>query len=431
MALPSLPLPSPYYGGSSDGSLSNLIPRPHSTMISSTSSFGHTSSTFQSTAPTKRLSTSATTNSLAKRGSVMKMGEDGGVNGGVSMERECASLRKTNEGLNKTNNSLRARVSELESFIEQATGPEVERLSEEVLTLEELLSVTQRDNEAKWTENEKQKQYLKDLENLLGTLAGPSWRIDHSIPAPSVPTTNTCASSTPLPKTKPKKLSNSLRHSVSFSSGRPALKLHRRASSTMEFSSMMASVGPGAGLGAVEEMGESGSQDSTPTGALRRLNGGRSVSAMLNTTTSAKGREAKGREAKGTEAKGTEAKGTEDIMGTLSLPPVSGEKASEGLPDKGGKSEKDMADQQAQLSKLLHLLSSIDPTTISSLGGGLREQQPSRDAKKEEVTRGERERCLLQNIFDEQERRLTAREERLDRLVQTVRVEQAKYDTRV
>lgn len=39
---------------------------------------------------------------------------------------------------------LRSRVSELESAIDHGTGPEVERLTKEVSTLEDLLEETQR-----------------------------------------------------------------------------------------------------------------------------------------------------------------------------------------------------------------------------------------------------------------------------------------------
>ncbi|ODN97242.1 hypothetical protein L198_03805 [Cryptococcus wingfieldii CBS 7118] len=359
----------------------------------------------------KRLSTSATP-SLVKRGSVIMM-RDGVGDGDVPLEKECASLKKINDGLNKTNNSLRIRISELETLIEQATGPEVERLSEEVLTLEELLSVTQRqagelsamDNEAKLTENEKQKQYVKDLENLLGTLAGPSWRIDHQLSAPSVPTTNICSASTPLPKPKPKQLSSSLRHSVSFSSGPPASKLHRRANSTINLGSMMASVGAGAGLGAVEEMRESGGQDSTPTGALRRLNGGRSVSARPGTSAT---------------------KELEEIR-VPSSPPVSHKRAAEQTSGRdNGYVNTD------QLNKVLHLLSTIDPTTISSLvGRELQDQHRPGRGEMNEVTKGDKDRSILEKMFEEQERRLAAREERLDRLVQIVRIEEARYDWRV
>ncbi|ODN76967.1 hypothetical protein L202_05530 [Cryptococcus amylolentus CBS 6039] len=342
----------------------------------------------------KRLSTSATP-SLVKRGSVIMMGE-GAEDGDVSMEKE-----KINDGLNKTNNSLRIRISELETLIEQATGPEVERLSEEVLTLEEL------DNEAKLTENEKQKQYVKDLENLLGTLAGPSWRIDHQLSAPSAPTTNICSASTPLPKPKPKQLSSSLRHSVSFSSGPPASRLHRRANSTMDLGSMMASVGAGAGLGAVEEIRESGGQDSTPTGALRRLNGGRSVSARPDTST------------------------TKELERVPSSAPVSHKRAAEHIFDKDNGYVNELVDTE-QLSKVLRLLSTIDPNTISSLvGRELQDRNRPGRGETNEVTKGDKDRSILEKMFEEQERRLAAREERLDRLVQTVRIREARYDRRV
>lgn len=56
---------------------------------------------------------------------------------------------------------LRGRISELESAIDHGTGPEVERLTKEVSTLEDLLEETQRDNKAKHAESERQKQYVK------------------------------------------------------------------------------------------------------------------------------------------------------------------------------------------------------------------------------------------------------------------------------
>ncbi|OXH00183.1 hypothetical protein C370_07269 [Cryptococcus neoformans A1-35-8] len=100
MALPSLPLPSPRY----DSAVSFSIPAPrsHSAMASSMTTQPTTAAS-----RAKRLSTSATP-SLVKRGSVIMMGE-GAEDGDVSMEKECASLKKINDGLNKTNNSVSTR----------------------------------------------------------------------------------------------------------------------------------------------------------------------------------------------------------------------------------------------------------------------------------------------------------------------------------
>lgn len=103
----------------------------------------------------------------------MVMGEFGRDGSGD----ENIGLKRVNDGLNRTVAALRSRVSELESAIDHGTGPEVERLTKEVSTLEDLLEETQRDNEAKHAESERQKQYVKDLENLLTELAGLHWRV--------------------------------------------------------------------------------------------------------------------------------------------------------------------------------------------------------------------------------------------------------------
>ncbi|WVQ92122.1 hypothetical protein IAS59_005930 [Cryptococcus gattii] len=157
----------------------------------------------------KRLSIAS---SLVKRSSMMMIGESGGGGSGD----EHVGLKRKDDGLNKTVAALRSRVLELENSIDHCTNPEVEKLTKEVSTLEDLLEETQRDNEAKHAENERQKQYVKDLENLLTELAGPLWRI--------------AALGMTLPKT---------------------------------------------GLQAVKEVGEGG--NNTPTGALQRLCGNSST----------------------------------------------------------------------------------------------------------------------------------------------------------
>ncbi|KIR52216.1 hypothetical protein I315_05166 [Cryptococcus gattii Ru294] len=119
----------------------------------------------------KRLSAAS---SLVKRSSMMMIGESGGGGSGD----EHVGLKRKDDGLNKTVAVLRSRVLELENSIDHCTNPEVEKLTKEVSTLEDLLDLleeTQRDNEAKHAENERQKQYVKDLENLLTELAGPHW----------------------------------------------------------------------------------------------------------------------------------------------------------------------------------------------------------------------------------------------------------------
>ncbi|KAL0242219.1 hypothetical protein I308_105848 [Cryptococcus tetragattii IND107] len=106
--------------------------------------------------------------SLVKRSSMMMIGESGG--GGPRDEN--VELKRKDDGLNKTVAALRSRVLELENPIDRGTSPEVEKLTKEVSTLEALLEETQPDNEAKHAENERQKQYVKDLENLLIELLG-------------------------------------------------------------------------------------------------------------------------------------------------------------------------------------------------------------------------------------------------------------------
>ncbi|WVF66726.1 hypothetical protein IAT40_001468 [Kwoniella sp. CBS 6097] len=211
---------------------------------------------------------SATASITNKRGSAylgaggpMGMGMDFGAVSPEPLMDEAAALRKIIEGVNKTNAALRAKISDLENHIEHGTGPEVERLSKELSTLEDLFMQTQRDNEAKHAEGERQKAYVKELENLLNTSLGPDWKESHNLYPPAA-TTTIVTPSTPLPAVKPTP-SSSLRHSVSFSKRNTSGKVHRRASSAMDLNLMW--------LQAVKE--DDAGVDDTPTGALRKLNG--------------------------------------------------------------------------------------------------------------------------------------------------------------
>ncbi|WWC68941.1 uncharacterized protein I206_102877 [Kwoniella pini CBS 10737] len=172
---------------------------------------------------------------------------------------ESAGLRKTIEGLNKTNLSLRSRIAELETHIDHNTGPEVVKLNKELATLEDLFASSQKANEAQYAESERQKGYVKELENLLTTSLGSDWQESHKLYPPLAPTTIVTAS-TPLP---PPKAVNTLRHSISFNAKRSSKKLDRRASSVMDLGLV--------GLQAVQE--ENRNPDDTPTGALWKLSG--------------------------------------------------------------------------------------------------------------------------------------------------------------
>ncbi|WVW79697.1 hypothetical protein I302_101667 [Kwoniella bestiolae CBS 10118] len=178
---------------------------------------------------------------------------------------ETAGLKKVIEGLNKTNGCLRGRITDLERLIEHNTGPEVERLNKELATLEDLFAKSQKDNEAHYAESERQKAYVKELENLLTTSLGMAWQESHNI-YPPAPTTAIVTSSTPLPPPKP---THPLRHSVSFSNKRSSSKLHSRASSVLDLGLMS--------LQAVREDERGMEVDDTPTGALRKLSGSTST----------------------------------------------------------------------------------------------------------------------------------------------------------
>ncbi|WVR09764.1 hypothetical protein IAU60_006840 [Kwoniella sp. DSM 27419] len=174
---------------------------------------------------------------------------------------ETTALKRSLESSNRVNQSLRTRIAELEQHVEHATGPEVERLAKELSTLEDLFAQTQRDNETKHAEAERQKVYVKALEDLLAANLGDDWRSSNHLfpPSSSVPLVTP---STPLPKPRTP-AAHTLRHSVSFSSNRPLVHKHRRASSVMDLRL--------AGLQSVKE--DDVGMDDTPTGAMRRLNG--------------------------------------------------------------------------------------------------------------------------------------------------------------
>ncbi|WWC87562.1 uncharacterized protein L201_002452 [Kwoniella dendrophila CBS 6074] len=185
----------------------------------------------------------------------------GNVSPGIERDpmNEVAGLRSTIESLNKTNASLRSRIIDLENHIALNTGSEVERLSKELSTLEDLFASSQKANESHYAETERQKGYVKELENLLTTTLGSDWRESHDV-YPPASTTTLVTASTPLPPPKPV---NPLRHSVSFSGKRSTNKSHKRASSVMDLGLIS--------LQAVKE--DETNMDLTPTGALRKLSG--------------------------------------------------------------------------------------------------------------------------------------------------------------
>ncbi|OWZ26160.1 hypothetical protein C349_07053 [Cryptococcus neoformans var. grubii Br795] len=399
--LSALPQPSPITYGNplslQTGAKSNLT----MSLNSDTSSLKRPKSTIpMSGVRQKRLST---TSSLVKRGSMMVMGEFGRDGSGD----ENIGLKRVNDGLNRTVAALRSRVSELESAIDHGTGPEVERLTKEVSTLEDLLEETQRDNEAKHAESERQKQYVKDLENLLTELAGLHWRIHHDTISPHVPTANSVTTSTPLPKPKP---IHSLRHSVSFSNARSARKLHHRTSSSsgMAASSMALR---GMGLQAVKEA--NGADNNTPTGTLKRLCG--------NSSTESEKIRQEARKAK-RELEDVVLDKTpkpHDDLAVIEEPALS--RATPGL------KSCDVVDHE-KLNQILGILLSLDPSKLLALNACPSAESHRCDEKT--VRMRKQERTMLRRMLDGQEKRLGEREARLKWMVEMARAEEGKYDSR-
>ncbi|WVQ83517.1 hypothetical protein IAT38_005658 [Cryptococcus sp. DSM 104549] len=357
-----------------------------------------------------------------KRGSVMfgtpggmggvGMGEFGGAAAGADEGEIVTGLKRIIEGHTKTAASLRNRIADLELHIAQNTSPQLDALSREVATLEDLLAETQRDNETKHAESERQKAYIKDLENLLNTCAGPNWRADHDLNAPLGPS-NSFPASTPLPKPKPQQ-QHPLRHSVSFSAKRSTSKLHRRASSVMDMGGM-----GGGPLRAVEEAGEA--VDTTSTGALKRLEGGMSGRVGMRLDSSMP------RE-----------------MGEMEVLQSPGRKVSKGfaLSVSIGKPEQSQASSSlqltppiqstqparnplegidtAQLHNVLQILSSLDPAAVSQMTKPSPAPLPSEeDRTRNSSAKAGRlaERAMLKRMFEEQEKRLMEREARVEMLV--------------
>ncbi|KAK8861288.1 hypothetical protein IAR55_002107 [Kwoniella newhampshirensis] len=339
-----------------------------------------------------------------------KSSQDGG-------NEDCASLKiilreqqhsndaltRINEVLQKTTNSLRARNAELESYIEQNTGPQVEGMAKELSTVEDLLGQTQKDNEHKLAELDRMRQYTRMLESFISSNHGSNWRENHGLHPPPI-TTTIITSATPLPKPKPQ-TSAALRHSVSLTGKRITSKPHRRASSVVD-------LGPPS-LEAVREIGDDG-LDGTPTGALRRLNG---VSSVVNDVGGGEKRDAHQEEHK------------------HSTPPVfvaSPTKREEPSPvtastrpDETTAPENSTAMStldRAQIDRALRILSSFDPKDIGTLA-----KLPSPSIRTSNDQARQQQMRMVKRLVEDEERRLVERESRLCDLVTMAKAKEAKY----
>ncbi|WWD16809.1 hypothetical protein CI109_101241 [Kwoniella shandongensis] len=386
-----------------------------------TATFNMTSSLHRSGSISRVNRNSATSSSIAaKRGSAYIVSTPIGTDSGRLTElgeqsENCSELRniirelkhynealiKKNESLEKTSHSLRARNVELDTYINNNTGPEVQRLTKELTTVEELLVQTQRDNENKQTENERQRLYIKAMESFMNTNHGSSWREDHQLYPPQA-TTTLVTPATPLPKPRVQP-SSTLRHSVSFSSKRPtSSRPNRRASSIMDLGTMS--------LQAVREMGDDAADD-TPTGALRRLNGVtngglrskvevRSHSPMVPEPPVA------------SEAKETSVSSVQpmDLIDALLPQPKT--------------SESQLIDP-AQINQILQALSAANSGLLpvaDNLRTPLLQTAQSTNLQQAPIE-------VIKGLLEAQEKRLTEREHRLNELISMARKKEAKYAT--
>ncbi|WWC98865.1 hypothetical protein V866_005759 [Kwoniella sp. B9012] len=341
---------------------------------------------------------------------------------------ETAGLKKVVEGLNKTNTSLRNRIIDLETLIEHNTGPEVERLNKELATLEDLFAKSQKDNEAQYAESERQKAYVKELENLLTTTLGMDWQESHNI-YPPAPTTSLVTASTPLPPPKP---THQLRHSVSFSNKRSSSKLHKRASSVMDLGLMS--------LQAVKE--DDMGVDDTPTGALRKLSGSTSTSIKM------KENEEKDKEQDRYILSHTlEANLSTSTTFQRSLKSSSTSRSqshsdlhtmdTDVTHHQSNKPEASRSDPTTilpnvdinQLNKVLHLLSSLDPSTITNNLPRARGQ--SQDAQTSfHSAKLPQDRDMfrsMRRILECHQKALTDRETRLNSIIQMAKEKEKRY----
>ncbi|KAE8540714.1 hypothetical protein D1P53_003078 [Cryptococcus gattii VGV] len=313
----------------------------------------------------KRLSAAS---SLVKRSSMMMIGESGGGGSGdehVGLKRKDDGLNKTVAALMVNFYQLRSRVLELENAIDHGTSPEVEKLTKEVSTLEDLLEETQRDNEATHAESERQKQYVKDLENLLTELAGPHWRC-HCLYPPSQTQT--------YPSFAPFRL---------FFQQRSASKLHHRSSSTLDLAALGMTLSE-MGLHAVKEVGEG--RNNTPTGALQRLCGNSST------------------ELKAIEQDTRKAKKKLKSMALVKTPEPDNDLALVEERTSSGTALKSCNIDYEKLNQVLDILSTFDPSKLSAFNAGPCTEPQRCDEKAERM--GRQERVMLQRMFDEQEKRL-------------------------
>ncbi|KAK6906899.1 hypothetical protein I203_100888 [Kwoniella mangroviensis CBS 8507] len=354
--------------------------------------------------------------------------EFGSISPGVEgdLMNETAGLKKVVEGLNKTNTSLRNRITDLEKLIEHNTGPEVERLNKELAMLEDLFAKSQKDNEAQYAESERQKAYVKELENLLTTSLGMDWQESHNI-YPPAPTTAIVTSSTPLPPPKP---THPLRHSVSFSSKRSSSKLHKRANSVMDLDLMS--------LQAVKE--DDMGVDDTPSGALRKLSGSTSAKANENEdknkekrrhllshtpepklstlTTSQKNLRSP------STSKPKDQSNVDAVHTVIRLQQPDGANTNRSGPT-SIPPEVDIK----QLNKVLHLLSSLDPTTIINGLPRAQSQSPGAQASLHS-THSSQERDMFNSMcrmLESQQQILSDRETRLNSIIQMAKEKEERY----
>lgn len=256
-------------------------------------------------------------------------------------------------------------------------------------------------------------------------LAGPHWRvgpqtlpmmflrchshlrqIHHGIVSPHAPTANNVTASTPLPKPKP---IHSLRHSVSFSNTRSGSKLHHRRSSNLELAASSITL-PGMALQSVKEVGEA--DNNTPTGALKRL--------CVNSSTELKGMGQDTRKAK---------KELEDVV-LVKTPKLNNDLT---LVEKCAFSKatpclKSCDVDHEKLGQILGILSSLDPGKLLALNNAGPCAEPHGDEKAARMRK--QESSMFRRMLDEQEKRLNEREGRLKWMVEMVRAEKGKYDSR-
>ncbi|WRT65404.1 uncharacterized protein IL334_002347 [Kwoniella shivajii] len=367
-----------------------------------------------SSTSTKRSSASFATSTSMDLGSTSASVESG-------LRDETAGLRKIIDGLNRTNASLRTRISELEKLIEHNTGPEVERLSKELSTLEDLFAGSQRDNEAQYAESERQKLYIKEMKNLLNSNLGSDWQHSHNL-YPPAPTTTIVTPSTPLP---PPKQSNVhiLRHSVSFSSKRPTSKLHRRASSVMDLGHV--------NLQAVKE--DEVGMDDTPTGALRKLSGSTS-STRLESLNNRKKEEMVAQYEDDSQPKLLTTK-----QDAQTVPSSTCAQKQPSNPDSNLNSSSAILVPTAlsgvdinQLNRVLQLLSSLTPATLSELSRSKEESEiAERSRPYDEKIEKERKEHIgtMRKMLENQQQLLKERESRLSEIIRSAQEKERQYSS--